>query len=99
MQSDPQGRFGRRDAVARLHAARVGALTCLDRDVELADGVGDLAEQGALGRPGEAPGLDRRQQLERPPPLAALHGPPRALDGFPAGVLAHREANVTPSVT
>jgi hypothetical protein len=55
--------------------------------------------QGALGRPGEAPGLDRRQQLERPPPLAALHGPPRALDGFPAGVLVHREANVTPSVT
>jgi len=44
VQRDANGRTGGRDLVTGLHARRVGALPRLDGHIEMAGGVGDLAE-------------------------------------------------------
>ena len=71
----------RGNLVARLHARRMRAFPRLDRHVEVAGGVGDLAEQRQVGTAQEAARVRLHQEVERLLPLSTRCRVPGLLSG------------------
>ena len=81
-------RTGRVHLLSRLYACRIRAFPCFHRHIEVAGGIGNLAQERQVGTVEKAGRVRLHQELERAVPLSPRRRIPGALsDGAVTGVV------------
>ena len=90
MHRDPHGCASRGDPITGLRARRVGAFPGIDRHVDVASGVGHLAEHRQVGGAQHTVGIRLREELEGRLPVASGGRLTGTLEEVHTSGLAHR---------